>query len=89
MDEINDGGPAFPVPTDKYGSEEFYLGTTGMMLRDWFAGQTLLEVAGMNPNLPGDAAKCTEWPGPKELAERRAKWAYIQADAMLAARGAK
>lgn len=43
-DNINDGGPAFPVP------EAFYLGADelfssecrGMSLRDWFAGQALI-----------------------------------------------
>ena len=34
--EINDGGPAFPIPESDYED-----GRTGMTLRDYFAGQAL------------------------------------------------
>ena len=34
MSERDDGGPAFPGVTDRYGN--------GMTLRDWFAGQALV-----------------------------------------------
>ncbi len=58
----------------------------GMSLRDWFAGQVLMSIAGTNPNLPDDPATRNYWPAPEELANRRARWSYLQADAMLAAR---
>ena len=58
----------------------------GMTLRDWFAGQALISDPGNNPNLPDDPANTSRWPDAKDLAERRAKWAYHQADAMIAAR---
>ena len=74
-----DGGPAFP--NEIIGSI-----SKGMSLRDWFAGQALLDVAGVNPSLPGDKANTGAWPSPDELAMRRAVWAYLQADAMLTAR---
>jgi len=35
-DTINDGGPAFPLP-----SEPGFPAEMGMTLRDWFAGQAL------------------------------------------------
>jgi len=36
VNSINDGGPAFPVPTDPLNP-----GTNGMSLRDWFAGMAM------------------------------------------------
>ena len=78
MSARDHGGPAFPTvagPT---------VYSTGMSLRDWFAGQAIAQLSETNPNLPGDRA--TAWPEPEELAERRARWAYLQADAMLSAR---
>jgi hypothetical protein len=81
-----DGGRAFPlfVPDGHYnGSVDF----PGMTLRDWFAGQALASDPGNNPNLPDDPANTSRWPDAKDLAERRARWAYHQADAMIAARG--
>lgn len=79
---INDGGPAFP-PTFGLSGD---IGT-GMSLRDWFAGQALTSLAEIDPSLPGEAPQHNYvWPAPERLAERRAKWAYLQADAMLAAR---
>jgi len=45
MSNINDGGSAFPCPsirwTNKDGSESVAIGSNGMTLRDWFAGQAL------------------------------------------------
>ena len=35
MTEVKDGGPAFPVPSEDSGP--------GMSLRDWFAGQALID----------------------------------------------
>ena len=88
MAKINDGGLAFPgetlVKNGMHSTTKVY--NPGMSLRDWFAGQALLSDPGNNPNLPGDPANTSRWPDAKDLAERRAKWAYHQADAMLAAR---
>ena len=78
-----DGGPAFPVRLiPKTG--EIHIGnprSTGMSLRDYFAGQALV---GMLAN---------EWwqneaRGLGATEDVMAKWAYDQADAMLAARSA-
>ncbi|WP_407971428.1 hypothetical protein ACJ51O_07975 [Burkholderia pyrrocinia] len=88
MNEINDGGPAFPeVPGDRNG----YEGKSGMTLRDYFAAKAL---AGMlaeplsddtepgsiffTPNFDKEHAQ----PG-----DRIAAAAYVLADAMLRARG--
>lgn len=39
---INDGGPAFPGPSDyRQDGSPVWGGATGMSLRDWFAGQAL------------------------------------------------
>lgn len=85
----NDGGPAFPAEAEWKDGAEVWPSSKGMSLRDWFAGQALLAGAGINPHLPGDDAEPDLWPKPAELAERRARWAYIQADALIAARDAK
>lgn len=47
MSERNDGGPAFPYPSEYWGN-----GQPGMSLRDWFAGMAisgLLADPGMKP----------------------------------------
>lgn len=80
MDTKDTSGPAFPTVA----GQTVY--SNGMTLRDWFAGQALASLAGdINPHLPNSRASAM-WPEPQELADRRAKWAYLQADAMLAAR---
>ena len=71
MDQTNDGGPAFPrTPFDvnDYTGD----GSSGMSLRDWFAGQALAGLLA-NPKLVTDAKYI-------------AKWSYFNADAMLAER---
>jgi hypothetical protein len=72
----NDGGPAFPVPTDMSAGEAFYLATSGMSLRDWFAGQALI----------GICAHRDTWGLPD--VPTVARQAYRLADAMLEAREA-
>lgn len=100
MTEANkpDGGFAFPRPMQPGGystspggtgvvSWPTNPGSSGMTLRDYFAGQALLALGEMNPNLPGeDAASTSEWPEAVELAKRKARWSYLLADAMLAER---
>ena len=80
----NDGGPAFPceLGASGYGPVKSCLTPEGQMawidlhhgmaLRDWFAGMALQGMKA-NPSL--------DWED-----DRLAKWAYQQADAMLAAR---
>ena len=79
---IDDGGPAFPLPTEvsqnHFGNPDGYL---GMSLRDWFAGQAL---AGLLAN--------PDW-SENEICHRTSdksavivQVAYQAADAMLAAR---
>ena len=91
MDEINTGGPAFPRPmaeTSLGGNFE----QDGMSLRDYFASLAdrfppdadINHVEGIVgrpfPEEQGPLAAVMWW------AEADAKYAYIQADAMLAAR---
>lgn len=87
MNEINDGGPAFPeVPGDCNG----YEGKSGMTLRDYFAGKALTGLLAepfcegfssssihCTPNFDDEGAQ----PG-----DRIATAAYVLADAMLKAR---
>lgn len=75
-DEMNNGGPAFPIVVEGgensgLHSELFY----GMSLRDWFAGQALIGILGARNGFLVDVGT-TNAPG----------WAYDVADAMLAAR---
>jgi hypothetical protein len=74
MTTKDNGGPAFPVPTDMSGGEAFYLATPGMSLRDWFAGQAM----------GGICAHSDTW-GLPDVSEIALK-AYRIADAMIAAR---
>lgn len=74
--------PAFPfVPTDN--SNAMHL-ATGMTLRDWFAGQALAGIGSWCPyGSDGSALVGSMQPA------ARAKWAYEQADALLAQREEK
>lgn len=66
-----DGGPAFPndMELDGWGQT---VGSTGMTLRDWFAGQAMAaQIA--------NSMRLDTWDG-------HAETAYRQADAMLAER---
>lgn len=71
-----DGGPAFPVPKDRY--VPFGDGC-GMSLRDYFAGQAL---AGMCHRVAQNGYPIGQTMETKWAAEA----AYLFADAMLAAR---
>jgi len=70
---INDGGPAFPYAKEMESISGLQF-STGMTLRDWFAGQAMTAIIGN--------VYCTPDTTFKEISGR----AYAQADAMLAAR---
>lgn len=74
MSEKKDGGHAFPSATtaDMAGMKIVTGMSDGMTLRDWFAGMVL---AGINVD-----------PDYESSPEDRAKWAYFDADAMIAER---
>lgn len=77
MTEYRDvGGPAFPItpPTQYSGAAGVgfsYLHSSGMSLRDWFAGQALKAATNYTPI---------------SAADQLASWAYRVADAMLVER---
>ncbi len=79
MDEqIDDGGPAFPLPPtpdprsgNAHGVVTWESGFGGMTLRDWFAGQVMVGIMAY---------------GHSESTEESAHNAYTIADAMLEAR---
>ena len=69
----NDGGPAFPLVAEGH---EHVL-SIGLTMRDYFAAKAM-QAAATNPTgADGFTFK------------QRAEWAYMQADAMLAARSTK
>jgi hypothetical protein len=70
MSNIDNGGPAFPIPYDD--RPHAYEAHPGMTLRDWFAGQAL---AGQLSDGAG------VWP-----AKDCARFSYAFADAMIEAR---
>ena len=87
---MKDGGPAFPAPEWFESAIEgetgkFMYDHPGMTLRDWFAGQA--------PPMPTRISYTTHNYGPDEIlriqAAEEAKWGYIYADAVLAAREEK
>lgn len=88
MADIKDGGPAFPKPHDPWPNAK---GTTvassvGMSLRDYFAAAALTGLGTWTPNPcvnDGDDPNRTD---AESVRIRKARWAYAQADAMLAAR---
>ncbi len=74
MEEINDGGAAFPLVAT---SDNFP--QRGMSLREWFAGQALIgHIAARHPEYQGENG-----------AEVLACDCYAVADAMIAAGGVK
>jgi len=78
MTTKDDGGPAFPQnDLSSYGMGPAETGNGGMTLRDWFAGQAMQAV------ITGRWAHDTAGiPSEAEIAAD----AYLQADAMIAAR---
>ena len=85
-DEINTGGPAFPIlkPSDP----RFEYCDQGMTLRDWFAGQAIAALIRKAPFFDRDG----EFGKPVDMLQFKADMsvsAYAYADAMLAARNAK
>lgn len=87
MAKIDDGGPAFPM-TAVYDQEGRGImeGTSGMMLRDWFAGQAL---AGICANINSYEDTIAP-PGEDVVLDIDvARAAYEYADAMIAARKAR
>ena len=76
-DEIDNGGPAFPIETT---ATPYAL---GMSLRDWFAGQALIAMGTWCPSADYGPVN---WDDKAFVARLRADYAYKQADAMLAAR---
>jgi hypothetical protein len=82
---IENGGPAFPlpIPCTPAGHYATYESAPGMSLRDYFAGQALAGMEIETAFTDGDEERGL----PVQFANRYARYAYIQADAMLKARG--
>ncbi len=83
MSRPNDGGSAFPTGISTPRDEEFQFASTGLSVRDWFAGQALVVVAQFGA-VRKYADRMDE--SPEGLAGNVARWAYEIADAMLVAR---
>ncbi len=87
-EQINDGGPAFPVADTHYPNGQIQYGCNGMSLRDWFAGQALAGLCARDLKIGGmgvehiDSAYVVG-------AQLRGVEAYRQADSALKAREVK
>ncbi len=81
MNTDKDGGNAFPIP-GLQDDPDF----NGLSVRDYFAAKADVSIYG-----PADAltTKLGRLPSMKELAEYVAQLRWLEADAMLAARGAQ
>lgn len=103
MTKINDGGPAFPgrvsanrdtgeLHPHQFGNDDFCV--TGMTLRDFFAAEVAVQDADITVPY-GEAVVGREMPDYARdpvanavfWADVRARLRYIEADAMLRARG--
>lgn len=73
--EAGEKEAAFPQPYEH--------AAPGMTLRDWFAGQAL---AGIGEWMPPADYGPFNWDSRGDVCALKARWAYAQADAMLAAR---
>ena len=72
MNSQNNGGPAFPDgSTNEWGNSN----NSGMTLRDYFAAQAMQGMLANGRRIEGDDA-----------ISKRAQYAYLMADTMLAAR---
>lgn len=76
MTNKNTGGPAFPCETPVAGGGTYY--TSGLTIRDYFAGQALQGLLASDAQVP--------LPTIEEIAAHFAKIAFIYADAMIAQR---
>jgi hypothetical protein len=75
-EQINNGGPAFPVPINPGETYQGHAPCDGMTLRDYFAAKAMAVVW---TEIPDDADR--------DLAlDRLGRYAYEMADAMLKAR---
>jgi len=81
MSKINDGGPAFPHHFEDAGGHPRFLQSTGMTLRDWFAGQAL---AGMMDYACKAPMISDNQDGANKNLANSARLAYAFADAMIA-----
>jgi hypothetical protein len=79
MTQINDGGPAFPVPDSHHANGQVLYGSNGMSLRDWFASHASDDDIERHQRLIERSNGYTYQPSIEEC-----KYAY--ADTMIAAR---
>lgn len=78
MSEINNGGPAFPLPVaDQECSGRFESGYGGMSLRDYFAAKAMQGLMSIYWEKSGEFSTADE------LLKCHAEAAYEYADAML------
>ena len=73
MNKIKDGGPAFPHSIIYANNESQFEVKQGLSLRDYFAAKAMQGLLAADPDTRWDDYDC-------------AKYAYAQADAMLAER---
>lgn len=81
MNEIKDGGPAFPGEPDTFSPEGFQTQFAGMTLRDWFAGRAMQAFCEGAQGF-GDASDAYI----REQFDFVSRCSYIMADCMIRAR---
>jgi hypothetical protein len=87
-EQINDGGPAFPMNASTGDPRDGVYCQNGMSLRDWFAGQALNgSLASQNPKSFWAFAGNPDETNSDEAKKGIAVLCYEIADAMLKARG--
>lgn len=79
---INNGGPAFPIPLNPGQTYTAHATCDGMTLRDYFAAKAM---QGMYND--GSVVAASKLVDDSTNMDAVARWSYAQADAMLRARG--
>lgn len=82
MSNINNGGPAFPIPLNPGQTYTAHAPCDGMTLRDYFAAKAM---QGMYND--GSVVAASKLVDDSTNMDAVARWSYAQADAMLRARG--
>jgi len=79
------GGPAYPTPDTENANGDVMYGDSGMTLLDYFAGQAMQTLIGLDP-CGGVARHVLSDPAVRSIRDWIADDAYEQAQAMLRAR---
>lgn len=89
MSQIDNGGPAFPANAPDLQPDPAKTALfPGMSLRDWFAGQAIAGLAGIEASISAVHSEAETKALLDQVLRVRAEFAYRYADAMIKARSA-